>query len=147
MNDTLRVVEHPYSRIFFLKNRDPSNYILSRDFFFWSIIALYLFLIWYYVLIFKNYEFLNMINEGGVVWYFSLVSAIALFTVTMYGFYQKINNVYPLLGLGFSLLLMSMVVLVFNYQKNEIDRGFEHDPVQIAYVFLVLYAFVAFFLI
>ncbi len=147
----LRVQEHPYSRIFFLKNRDPANYVLSKDFFFWSIIALYIFLFWYYVLIFKNYDFLNRVtphnNEGGVIWYFSLVSAVCLFFVMMFGYYQKMKNIYPLLGMGYSLLLTSMGVLIFNFNANEIERGFEHDPVQITYIFLLLYAFISFFLI
>ena len=143
----LRVQEHPYSRLFFLKNRDPANYVLSKDFFYWSIITLYLFLIWYFVLIFENHNFLSRTNEGGIVLFFSLVAAVCLFFVFMYGYYQKIRNVYPLLGLGYSLLLVSMGVLVFNFEKNEINRGFEHDPVQIAYTFLIVYSFVAFFLI
>jgi hypothetical protein len=147
----LRVQEHPYSRIFFLKNRDSANYVLNKDFFFWSIIGLYLFLIWYYVLIFKNYEFLNRVtphnNEGGVIWYFSAISAFCLFFVMLFGYYQKISNVYPLLGLGYSLLLISMGVLFFTFNRNEIERGFENDPVQVAYVFLLLYSFVSFFLI
>jgi hypothetical protein len=142
-----RVQEHPYSRLFFLKNRDPSNYVLSKDFFFWSIMGLYLFLLWYFVLIFENYPFLIRTNEGGVVWYFTLISAAALFLVFMFAYYQKARNIYPLLGLGYTLLLLSMVVLVFNYEKNEINRGFEHDPVQVAYIFLILYSFVSFFLI
>lgn len=146
-----RVQEHPYSRMFYLKNRDPANYVLSKDFFFWSIVSLYLFLIWYYVLIFKNYDFLNqgttLNNEGGLVWYFSLVSAVCLFFVVVYGYYQKMKNVYPLLGFGFSLLLTSMGLLIFNFRSNEVDRGYENDPVQIAYTFLLLYAFISFFLI
>ena len=147
----LRVHEHPYSRIFYLKNRDPANYVLSKDFFFWSIISLYVFLLWYYVLVLKDYDYFERItkhtNEGLVIWYLALISAVCLGIVALFGYYQKAKGIYPLLGLGYSLLLTSMTVLVYTFRTNEIDRGFPNDPVQITYAFLLLYSFVSFFLI
>jgi hypothetical protein len=148
---TLRVVEHPYSRLFFLKNRDPSNYVLSRDFFFYSIVALYLFLLWYYALVFKNYNFLSRTDEGNSVWYLTLFSSVILLMVFSLSYLSPVksigNSIYPLLGLGYSLLLVSMIVLIYHFDKNEIDRGFEYDPVQISFAFLSTYSFVSFFLI
>jgi len=142
-----RRMTYPYGGLFFLKNKDPNNYILHREFFFYSILALYLFMLWYLANIFKNYDFLIRTNEGGVVWYFSVFSFAALMMVLAVSIFYASQNVYPLLGLGYSLLLVGMAVLLFNYQKNEIDRGFEHDPVQNAYIFLILYAFVSFFIV
>jgi hypothetical protein len=141
-----KIPHYPYSGIFFLKNHDPSNYVLHKDFIFYSILSLYLFLTWYYVNIFRNYDFMIKTNEGGISWYFSVISLTALATVFFLSFTQRINNIYPLLGLGYSLLLLSMAILIFNYEKNEIDRGFENDPVQLAYIFMILYSFISFFI-
>ena len=139
----------PYYRhagIFYLKNHDPNNYVLNKDFLYYSILSLYLFLIWYYVNVFRNYDFMIKTDEGGIAWYFSVISLCALTTVLFLSMTKRINNIYPLLGLGYSLLLISMAVLIFNYEKNEIDRGFENDPVQLAYIFLILYSFISFFI-
>lgn len=147
MNQTNeRLPYYPYSGIFFLKNHDPNNYVLKKDFLFYSILSLYLFLFWYYVNVFRNYDFLIRSDEGGVAWYFSVISLGALMAVLGLSFFKRIQNIYPLLGLGYSLLLVSIAVLIFNYEKNEIDRGFENDPVQLAYIFLVLYSFISFFI-
>ena len=137
---------YPYSGIFFLKNHDPNNYVLHKDFLFYSILSLYLFLLWYYVNVFRNYDFMVKTNEGGISWYFAVISLAALSGVLFLSLTRRINNVYPILGLGYSLLLISMAVLMFNYEKNEIDRGFENDPVQLAYIFLILYSFISFFI-
>ncbi len=141
-----KTTRYPYTGLFFLKNKDPDNYVLHKDFLFYSILSLYLFLVWYLVTMFMNYDFIAKTNEGSISWYFAVISAFSLVTVFTMSLYGKIPNVYPLLGLGFSLLLVSMSVLIFNYQKNEIDRGFENDPVQLSYMFLILYSFISFFI-
>lgn len=138
---------YPYAALFFLKNQDPYNYVLYKDFFFYSIIAVYLFLVWYYVTVFMNYNFMTRTNEGGVAWYFALFSAVSMFLVGTVGMMYTTKNFYPLLGLGFSLVLISVALTIFTFQMNEIDRGFENDPVQLGTIFLVLYSFVSFFIV
>lgn len=137
---------YPYASLFFLKNQDPNNYVLYKDFFYYSIWGVYLFLIWYYVTTMMNYNFMTRSDQGAVAWYFSLISIVSMFIVGTFGMWFTTRNFYPLLGLGFSLILISMALTIFTFEKNEIDRGFENDPVQLAYVFLILYSFVSFFI-
>jgi len=139
-------MEHPYGTLLFLKNKDPTNYVLYKDFFFYCIIGLYLFLVWYYIDVYRNYEFLTQTDEGGLVWYFSLISSISIFLSFLMKIFNKQKNFYPLLGLGFILLLTSFGILMFNFSVNEVEKGYENDPLQISYTFLLLYSFVSFFI-
>jgi len=138
---------YPYTALFFLKNQDPYNYVLYKDFFFYSIIATYVFLVWYYVTVMMNYNFMTKTNQGSISWYFALLSAVSLFIVATFGMLYTTKNFYPLLGLSFTLVLISIGLTVFSFQTNEIDRGFENDPVQLGYIFLILYSFVSFFIV
>ena len=137
--------KNPYSEYFVLTNSDPYNYVLYKDFFYYIIISIYLFVIWYFVTVFKNYDAMKITNLGQSAWWLAVVSASGFFLAILSILSNKDRYPYSLTGLAFIVLLISMATVVYNFDKDEIAKGFENDPTQIAYAFLISYSFVSYF--
>ena len=136
----------PYNEYFILTNSDPYNYVLYKDFFYYAIISIYIFLIWYFVTVFKNYEAMKITDIGEGAWWLTVVAGIGFLMVFFALLTNRDTYPYSLAGLAFVILLSSMGIIIFNFDRNEIDKGFENDPTQLSYAFLLVYSFVSYFI-
>jgi hypothetical protein len=134
-----------YAQYFQLRNRDPSNYVLYKDFYFYSIIAIYIFYFWFLITVFINAENLERTNEGMLIIALNYIVLIGTVVVLLLGFINKERFPYPLAGIIFIVFLAELASLVAFFDKKDLDPSYEKDPVTIAFTFLILYAFVSYF--
>lgn len=137
-----------YDTWFKLKNRDPLNYVNNKDLLFYGVLAVHVFFIWFIASIFDNYDYLDTYNDIGktVVILNNIVIASIGLLILIWLFNKNNNQIYSLLGIMFILYLVSMFLVIFNFDKGEIDSEFHKDPVAIAYSFLLIYSFVNYFI-
>ena len=135
------------SKYFFLRNRDPYNQVLHKDFYLYSILMIYIFYFWYLVAVFENEEYLDRSNYGKAV--FGLSTAVTVGSGLVILSMMANNYNYPnnLAGIVFILLLISMGICLFNFDLKEIDPRFEKDPSSLSAAFLIAYSFVSYFFI
>ena len=138
-----------YDEWFKIKNRDPFNYVNNKDFFFYAILASQIFGIWFIATIFVNYEHIyNNYGDWGKA--ITIINDIVIgmigFLILIYFFNNGSTQLYPLLGIIFILYLINMGMVIFTFDRHEIDPRFEKDPCYIAYAFLISYAFVNYFI-
>lgn len=139
-----------YGKFFFLRNQDPGNNVLYKDFYFYSIIMIYVFYFWYIVAVLDNEEHLNSTyssNYGKVIFYLTLLVSIGTSLILFYMTFTK--NEYPSswAGIVFILLLISMGLCLFTFDRKELDPKFEKDPTSLAAAFLLSYTFVSYFFV
>lgn len=138
-----------YDSWFKLKNRDPFNYVNNMDYFFYAILATQVFAVWFIATIFDNYEHIyhNYGDMGKTITILNdivigLVGLLIIIAITN----RKSQQIYPLLGIVFILYLVNMGLVIYTFDRQEIDPRFEKDPCNIAYAFLLSYAFVSYFI-
>lgn len=138
-----------YDSYFKLKNRDPYNYVNNKDFFLYSILAVQIFFFWFIASIFQNYEYIyyNYGDIGKTITILNdiIIGAIA-FLIFIYFINKESPQIYPLLGIIFILYLINISLVIFTFDRQEIDSRYERDPCSIAYSFLIIYAFVSYFI-
>ena len=139
--------DNPNTRYFFLRNRDPKNQVLHKDFYLYSILMIYIFYFWYIVSVFENEEFLDRSNYGKAI--FGITTAVAAGTglVILSMIFNQYKYPNDLAGIVFILLLISMGITLFNFDLREIDPRFERDPSSLSAAFLIAYSFVSYFFI
>jgi len=138
-----------YDSWFKLKNRDPFNYVNNKDFLFYAIVASHVFFIWFIATVFENYQdFID--HHGDLGQAITLLNDIVIgaigFLLLLWIFNRNSTQIYPLLGIIFILYLVNVGLVIFNFEKNEIDEHYSKDPVRIANSFLIAYAFVSYFI-
>jgi len=138
-----------YDSWFKLKNRDIRNYVVNKDFFLYAILASQIFAVWFLATIFENYTYISTSygDWGKAITILNdIVIGLVGFLILIYLFNKESTQVFPLLGIVFILFLISMAMVIFTFDRNEIDPRFEKDPVNIAYCFLIAYSFVNYFI-
>lgn len=139
---------HPYGKYFFMKNKDPYNYVLNKDFFFYAILATYIFFFWVITAIYENYNWLMEVSSTGQV--IAIINNIVLGFVVFLIFVSLINpnspQIYPLGGIIFILFLVNISLLIFTFDIREISPYFEKDPIALSFAFLITYSFVNYYL-
>jgi len=135
---------HPYAKYFFLRNRDPYNDVLYKDFYLYSIFMIYIFYFWYIVATMENHEYLLMSTKGTAIYYITGFVAGLTLLLLMIMFIQK-NYPNNLAGIVFILLIISMSICLFTFDLYQIDPRFEKDPSSLAAAFLITYSFVSYF--
>lgn len=138
-----------YDSWFKLKNRDPLNYVNNRDFLFYGILATHVFFIWFIATIFENYEHIyhNYGDWGRAITIINdIVIGLIGFLILIWIFDKTSKQIYPLLGIIFILYLVNIAMVIFTFDRHEIDARYEKDPCYIAYSFLISYAFVSYFI-
>lgn len=136
----------PYTNLFVLRNRDPRNDVLYKEFYLYSILMIYVFFFWYIVSVLDNYEYLVRTEKGTAIYYLTgFVAGCTLIAIALY----YIQNKYPssLFGIVFVLLLISMGICLFTFDVKQIDPRFEQDPSSLAISFLLAYSFVSYFIV
>ena len=138
-----------YDSWFKLKNRDPFNYVNNKDFLFYGILASHVFFIWFIATVFENYEHIyhNYGDWGKAITIINdIVIGLIGFLLLLWIFDRKSTQIYPLLGIIFILYLVNLSMVIFTFDRHEIDPRYERDPTYIAYSFLISYAFVSYFI-
>ena len=134
---------------FKLKNRDPYNYVNNKDFLFYSILAVQVFFLWFIATIFENYEHIYN-NYGDIGKSITIINDVIMgligFLILVYFLNKQSTQFYPLLGIIFVLYLVNMGLVIYTFDRQEIDPRFEKDPCTIAYAFLLSYCFVIYFI-
>lgn len=136
----------PYTNLFVLRNRDPTNDVLYKEFYLYSIMMIYVFFFWYIVSVLDNYDYLVRTEKGTAVYYLTgFVAGCTLIAIMLY----YLQNKYPssLFGIVFVLLLISMGICLFTFDVKQIDPRFEQDPSSLAVSFLLAYSFVSYFIV
>jgi len=128
-----------------MTNKDPTNYVLFKDFYFYSILANYLFYFWFLVSVLLHYDDFKRTDYGTVVVVFDIIVIVGTFIVLALSVVNKDRFPYPLAGIIFILLLIELAVLFFYYDKRDLDPEYARDPVSIGISFLLAYAFVSYF--
>jgi hypothetical protein len=128
-----------------MTNKDPSNYVLFKDFYFYSILANYVFYFWFLVSVLLHYDDFTRTDYGTVVVVFDVIVIVGTFIVLALSVVNKDRFPYPLAGIIFILLLIEFAVLFFYYDKRDLDPEYARDPVSIGISFLLAYAFVSYF--
>lgn len=138
-----------YGEFFFLRNRDPGNNVLYKDFYFYSIIMIYVFYFWYIVAVLDNEEQLTQLNStsGEVIFYLTLLVSIGTSLILCYMTLSKKEYPSSWAGIVFILLLISMGMCLFTRDFRELDANFEKDPSRLAAAFLLSYTFVSYFFV
>ena len=135
----------PYSRYFKLRNKDPNNYVLFKDFYFYSIIAIYVFYFWFLASTLINYDKLEHNEHGTIIIVLSIIILVGTFIVLLLGFINNKKFPYELSGIVFILFLVNIALVLYHYDKRDLDADYSQDPVSIGITFLILYAFVSYF--
>ena len=135
----------PYSSYFQMTNKDPANYVLFKDFYFYSILANYVFYFWFLISVLLHYDDFTRTDYGTVVVVFDIIVIVGTFIVLALSVVNKDRFPYPLAGIIFILLLIEFAVLFFYYDKRDLDPEYARDPVSIGISFLLAYAFVSYF--
>mgnify|MGYP003652574904 CR=1 FL=1 len=135
----------PYSSYFQMTNKDPANYVLFKDFYFYSILANYVFYFWFLISVLLHYDDFTRTDYGTVVVIFDIIVIVGTFIVLALSVVNKDRFPYPLAGIIFILLLIEFAVLFFYYDKRDLDPEYSRDPVSIGISFLLAYAFVSYF--
>ena len=138
-----------YDSWFKLKNRDPYNYVNNKDFLFYAILASHVFFFWFIATIFENYDHLrdNYGDQGNAI---TIINDVIIggigFLFLLWLINKNSEQIFSLLGIIFILYLVNIGLVVFNFDRNEIDPRYEKDPCYIAYSFLISYAFASYFI-
>ena len=135
----------PINNIFLLTNRDPSNYVLYKDSFVYAVISLYVFLFWYIVSVLDNWDKLSLDETGEAILYLTILVSAGLF-IMLVSVLFKYEYPYSLGGIIFILLLISIGLVIFSYQTNELHTEYTKDPVRLGITFLLVYSFVSYFI-
>lgn len=139
---------HPYGKYFFMKNKDPYNYVLNKDFFFYAILAVYVFFFWVIASIYENYNYFMEVSTTGQA--IAIVNNIVMGLVGFLILISLINpnspQIYPLGGIIFILFLINISLLVFSFDIREISPYFESDPIALSLAFLISYTFISYYL-
>ena len=138
-----------FDKWFKLKNRDPFNYVNNMEYFFYAILFVHVTFIWFIATIFDNYEHIHN-NYGDWGKAITIINDIVIgmigFLILIYLFNPQSKQIYPLLGIVFILYLINMGMVLYSFDRQEIDARFEKDPVNIAFMFLLSYAFVSYYI-
>ena len=137
--------ERPYSGYFHLTNKDPHNYVLYKDFFFYSVIAVYIFYFWLLITVLMNHEELERTDYGTTILVFNIIILVGTFLILAISFFNRENFPYSLAGIIFLLLLIEIILLVYYFDKKDLDPDYVKDPTSVAITFLIVYAFVSYF--
>lgn len=138
-------MKSPYSSYFQMTNKDPSNYVLFKDFYFYSILATYVFYFWFLISTLIHYDDLKTTDQGLTIIVFSIIIIVGTFIVLGLSMVNKDRFPYPLAGIVFILLLIEFAILFYYYDKRDLDPDYSRDPVSIGISFLLAYAFVSYF--
>jgi len=138
-------MKSPYSSYFQMTNKDPSNYVLFKDFYFYSILATYVFYFWFLISTLIHYDDLKTTDQGLTIIVFSIIIIVGTFIVLGLSMVNKDRFPYPLAGIVFILLLIEFAILFYYYDKRDLDPEYSRDPVSIGISFLLAYAFVSYF--
>jgi hypothetical protein len=128
-----------------MTNKDPSNYVLFKDFYFYSILATYVFYFWFLISTLIHYDDLKTTDQGLTIIVFSIIIIVGTFIVLGLSMVNKDRFPYPLAGIVFILLLIEFAILFYYYDKRDLDPEYSRDPVSIGISFLLAYAFVSYF--
>ena len=135
----------PYSAYFQMTNKDPTNYVLFKDFYFYSIIANYLFYFWFLISVLLHYDQFKRTDEGNVIISFDIIVLVGTFIILALSLVNKDKFPYPLAGIIFIIFLVELALILYYYDKKDLDAYYARDPVSIAITFLLTYAFVSYF--
>ncbi len=138
-------MKSPYSSYFQMTNKDPSNYVLFKDFYFYSILANYVFYFWFLISVLLHYDDLKKNEYGNTIIVFDIIVIIGTFIVLALSVINKDRFPYPLAGIVFILLLIEFAILFYYYDKRDLDPEYSKDPVSIGITFLLTYTFVSYF--
>lgn len=135
----------PYSGYFKMRNKDPYNYVLFKDFYFYCIIAVYLFYVWFLVSVYLHQSDLERDDNGLIIISLNYIVSVGSFAVLLMAFINTTEFPYALAGIVFMIFLIEIAILMAWYDKRDLDPDYARDPVSIAITFLILYAFVGYF--
>jgi len=135
----------PYTDYFQMKNRDPFNYVLFKDFYFYSILAIYVFFFWFLASVLLHYDQLERTDYGTTIIVFNIMVLVGTFIVLGLAFINRDNFPYPLAGIIFMLFLIELAILFYYFDKRDLNSDYAKDPVSVAITFLLLYTFVGYF--
>jgi len=135
----------PYSSYFKLRNKDPNNYVLFKDFYLYSIIAIYIFYFWFLASTLLHFSTLENKEIGLVIVSFSIIILVGTFITLALSFINPNKFPYSLSGIVFLLFLINISLVLFHYDKRDLDPEYAKDPASIGITFLVLYSFVSYF--
>lgn len=138
-------MKSPYSSYFQMTNKDPSNYVLFKDFYFYSILATYVFYFWFLISVLLHYDDLKTVDYGNAIIVFDIIVIVGTFIVLGLSMVNKDRFPYPLAGIVFILLLIEFALLFYYYDKRDLDPEYSKDPVSIGITFLLAYTFVSYF--
>jgi uncharacterized protein YacL len=139
---------HPYGKYFFMTNKDPYNYVLNRDFFFYIIVSIYVMFFWVIASVYENMDYLNDANDVGQVITVlnNIITALTGFLILVSVFNPNNPHVYPLGGIIFILFLIMLGLIIFTFDRREVSPFFENDIVSLSMTFLLLYSFVSYYI-
>lgn len=137
--------DHSYAKYFHLRNKDPKNYVLYKDFYFYSILAIYVFFFWLISTVIMNTDTLKRTSAGTAVLVFNYIVLGGVGLLFLLGFLNRDTFPYSMAGIIFLLFIIELAVLLYHYDKRDLDSDYSKDPVSIAITFLLLYAFVSYF--
>lgn len=138
-------MKSPYSAYFQMTNKDPSNYVLFKDFYFYSIISTYLFYFWFLASTLLHYDELKTTDEGNVIIVFDIIVIVGTFIILSLALVNKERFPYPLAGIIFLIFLVELSIMMYYYDKRDLDPEYARDPVSIGITFLLVYTFVSYF--
>lgn len=138
-------MKSPYSSYFQMTNKDPSNYVLFKDFYFYSILATYIFYFWFLISVLLHYDELKTVDYGNAIIVFNIIIIVGTFIILFLSMVNKDRFPYPLAGIIFILLLIEFAMVFYYYDKRDLDPEYSKDPVSIAFSFLLTYTFVSYF--
>ena len=137
----------PYSKYFIMRNKDNKNYVLYKDFYFYSIIAIYIFYFWYLITVIMHYKDFDKKIEGKAIVALAILVLVGTFLILTISFFSPNNYPYSMAGIIFLIFIIDLALLFWYYDKTEIDGDYSQDPVSIAITFLLTYTFVSYFTI
>lgn len=146
MHGSRRSDMSPYSSYFKLRNKDPNNYVLFKDFYFYCILAIYVFYIWFLTSVFIHHDRLERNDNGLIIISLNYIVSLGSFMVLFLAFWNGRQEFpYSLAGIIAILFLVELTVLLAFYDKRDLDSDYARDPASIAITFLILYTFVSYF--
>ena len=135
----------PFGKYFQIKNKDPDNVVLYKNFYFYSILGVYLFYFWYLFSVLINFNTLKNDNRGTFIYVNAIISLIGTLLVLLLAIYNKTKYPYELSGIVFIIYISGLATTLYIYEKLELDGRYERDPVSLGITFLLVYSFVSYF--
>lgn len=138
-------MKSPYSSYFQMTNKDPTNYVLFKDFYFYSIFATYIFYFWFLASVLLHYNEFKRTDYGNAILIFDILVLVGTIIILILALINKDNFPYPLAGIIFILFLVELAILFFYYDKKDLNSEYSQDPVSVGITFLLVYSFVSYF--